>query len=222
MCTRKASATRNPWDEGLWPFAVPPKLTGRNGPPTSFVAPWYRRAAVPLSQECSGAAFGFARLPDGRFTTMPRLAACWQGKERTYRLHRRWKYSSIGLRSQANAPFLTGCLAARLGESLRQPFGLPPPFHKGGDMERRRLRHLSPLVKGGWPALPAWGIPRIMERRFGLCTGRRRGTFQARRAWGSRSRARSSAARKQRPGVRFLERPAFVKAEGKHGCTVLA
>ena len=167
MCTRKASATRNPWDEGLWPFAVPPKLTGRNGPPTSFVAPWYRRAAVQLSQECSGVAFFFVRLPDGRFTTMPRLAACWQGKERTYRLHRRWKYSSIGLRSQANAPFLTGCLAARLGESLRQPFGLPPPFHKGGDMERRRLRHLSPLVKGGWPALPAWGIPRIMDRRFG-------------------------------------------------------
>ena len=167
MCTRKASATRNPWDEGLWPFAVPPKLTGRNGPPTSFVAPWYRRAAVQLSQECSGVAFGFARLPDGRFTTMPRLAACWQGKERTFRLHRRWKYSSIGLRSQANAPFLTGCLAARLGESLRQPFGLPPPFHKGGDMERRCLRHLGPLVKGGWPALPAWGIPWIMDRRFG-------------------------------------------------------
>lgn len=159
MCTRKASATRNPWDEGLWPFAVPPKLTGRNGPPTSFVAPWYRRAAVQLSQECSGVAFGFARLPDGRFTTMPRLAACWQGKERTYRLHRRWKYSSIGLRSQANAPFLTGCLAARLGESLRQPFGLPPPFHKGGDMERRRLRHLSPLVKGGWPACRPGGFP---------------------------------------------------------------
>ena len=151
-----------------------------------------------------------------------RLAACWLGLVRRYRLLRRWMYSCIGLRSQANAPFLTGCLAARLGESLRQPFGLPPPFHKGGDMERRRLRHLSPLVKGGWPALPAWGIPRIMERRFGLCTGRRRGTFQARRAWGSRSRARSSAARKQRPGVRFLERPAFVKAEGKHGCTVLA
>lgn len=167
MCTRKASATRNPWDEGLWPFAVPPKLTGRNGPPTSFVAPWYRRAAVPLSRKCSGVAFFFVRLPDGRFTTMPRLAVCWQGKERTYRLHRRWKYSSFGLRSQANAPFLTGCLAARLGESLRQPFGLPPPFHKGGDMERRRLRHLSPLVKGGWPALPAWGIPRIMDRRFG-------------------------------------------------------